>query len=414
MNGGQEHQPSMPGATGALADHAVVIGSGIGGLLAARVLTDYVRRVTIVERDPLPQSPVFRRGVPQARHAHTLMPRGQAIFERHFPGLMDDLLANGATAVDASRDVAFYQDGMWRSPRPGDTQASIVCSRPLLDVAVYRRVTALSNVDILSEYTTEGLIADDGRVRVTGVRLRTRGVSGVEERVVPADLVIDASGRQSHAPRWLYNLGCAPPEEWTINSFVGYVTRIYRRPAGFDEGWKSLYVRPTPAESTRGGVILPLEGDRWHVTLIGVAGDFPPADEAGFLPFAQSLPTPRLYDAIKHAEPLTQPTGYRRTSNRVRRYDKLPRYLEGFLVFGDAVYVLNPMYAQGMTAAAIGSMVLDECLREPSRAAGDMTGLASTFHERLSKALAGLWRMATTKDWDWPLTEVTDTIFASA
>jgi len=402
----------MPGATGSWAHHAVVIGSGIGGLLAARVLTDYVRRVTIVERDQLPQSPVFRRGVPQARHAHTLMPRGQVIFEQHFPGLMDELLTYGATAVDPSRDIAFYQGG-WRSPRPGDTQVSIVCSRPLLDVAVYRRVAALSNVDILSEYTTEGLAADDQRGRVTGVRLRNLHVPGAEERLVPADLVIDASGRQSHAPQWLYSLGYSPPEEWTINSFVGYTTRIYQRPPEFDDGWKSLYVRPTPAEGTRGGVILPLEGDRWHVTLLGVAGDYPPTDEADFLPFAQSLPTPRLYDAIEHAEPLTRPTGYRRTSNRVRRYDKLPRYLEGFLVFGDAVYVLNPMYAQGMTAAAIGSVALDECLRGHSRAAGDIAGLAGAFQARLSKALAGLWHMATTKDWDWPLTEVTDTIFAS-
>jgi 2-polyprenyl-6-methoxyphenol hydroxylase-like FAD-dependent oxidoreductase len=149
-----------------------------------------------------------------------------------------------------------------------------------------------------------------------------------------------------------------------------------------------------------------LEGNRWHVTLVGVAEDYPPLDEVGFLEFARSLPTPRFYQAIKETRPLTRPAGFRRTASRVRRYDNLPQYLEGFLVYGDAAYILNPVYAQGMTAVAIGSQALDQCLAQQPQ--GDLTGLSRAFQKQLSRSLSRLWRTITSQDWQWPATTVTD------
>ncbi|WP_327417217.1 hypothetical protein [Streptomyces sp. NBC_01233] len=46
-------------------DHAVVLGAGVAGLLAARVFAERFGRVTLVERDELPQdAPAFRPGLP--------------------------------------------------------------------------------------------------------------------------------------------------------------------------------------------------------------------------------------------------------------------------------------------------------------------------------------------------------------
>src|SRR5579864_8952183 len=42
--------------------HAIVIGGGMAGLLAARVLADHFDRVTIVDRDRLPAGAQFRDG----------------------------------------------------------------------------------------------------------------------------------------------------------------------------------------------------------------------------------------------------------------------------------------------------------------------------------------------------------------
>jgi 2-polyprenyl-6-methoxyphenol hydroxylase-like FAD-dependent oxidoreductase len=142
-----------------------------------------------------------------------------------------------------------------------------------------------------------------------------------------------------------------------------------------------------------------------------MARDYPPTNGSDFLDFALSLPVPQFYEAIRAAEPLTRASGFRRTENRMRHYDRLPRYLEGFLVCGDAAYALNPVYAQGMTAAVMGSQALDHCLREQRRQ-GDLTGLAGAFQSKLSQTVADLWQLAIREDKRWPTTEVAEDILS--
>ncbi|WP_187432975.1 NAD(P)-binding protein [Natronococcus pandeyae] len=67
---------------------AVVVGAGIAGLVAARVLADAFDEVTVIDRDPLPDEPVARRGVPQARQIHILWEAGRATLETLFPGYL--------------------------------------------------------------------------------------------------------------------------------------------------------------------------------------------------------------------------------------------------------------------------------------------------------------------------------------
>ncbi|MEZ4862745.1 MAG: FAD-dependent monooxygenase [Caldilineaceae bacterium] len=391
--------------------HAIVIGGSIAGMLAARVLTNHFARVTVIERDRLPETPGFRKGAPQARHAHALLARGQAVMEALFPGFINDVRSAGGVAMNMGRDLAFYLKGAWCQ---SFTSAIVTtgASRAVLEYTLYRRLTAgYPQVQFVQEHDVLGLEADKERSRVTGVRLRGRNNGEDQERVLPAELVVDASGRSSRTPEWLTELGYPAPEEVMVNAFPGYATRIYRRPANFAADWKALYMMPMAPNTSRGGIILPMEadeeGERWQVTLIGLAKDYPPTDEAGFLEFAQSLPSSRLYDAIKDAEPLTAPYGYRRAENRLRYYEKLPRYLEGYLVFGDAVYAFNPVYGQGMTVAALGSLVLDECLQLQGRdhPQDNLAGLAQRFQKKLAKVIVGPWQLATGQDMGWAVTE---------
>jgi 2-polyprenyl-6-methoxyphenol hydroxylase-like FAD-dependent oxidoreductase len=397
-------------ADGVALGHAVVIGGGIAGLSAARILTRYFERVTIIDRDRSRSEYEFRKGAPQARHAHTLLPPGQTILERLFPGLGEELLAKGAVAIDSEYETAVYKEGAWQKPNPAHNGITITSSRPLLETLIYRRLADHTAVHFLEGFEATGLEVDLDAKRVIGVRLRQRQAPGSQETILAADLVVDASGRGSAASCWLEGLGYASPREETINAFTGYASRIYRRPANFAADWKSLYIRPSVSESKRGAILIPLEGDRWHVTLIGMAHDYPPTGEDAFLEFARSLPTQTLYQAIKDAEPLTNISGYRSMANRARHYDRLPGYLEGFLVAGDAVYTLNPVYALGMTAAVLGILALERSLNEQLRRnpSGDLTGLAHKFQKRLSQAVGRLWQMATTEDLLWPGTEVKD------
>jgi hypothetical protein len=87
---------------------AIVIGGGIAGLLAARVLLNHFEQVTLLERDQYPREPVFRPGVPQGRQIHTLLLRGQLILERMFPGIQTKLLSNGAIKQDYASDAMLF------------------------------------------------------------------------------------------------------------------------------------------------------------------------------------------------------------------------------------------------------------------------------------------------------------------
>ena len=98
-------------------ERAIVIGGGVAGLLTARVLADYFREVTVVERDFRTAQPAFRRGAPQGQHAHLLLDTGMRIIERYFPGVRAALIHAGATNLNAGLDIRHRQDGVRPSPR---------------------------------------------------------------------------------------------------------------------------------------------------------------------------------------------------------------------------------------------------------------------------------------------------------
>lgn len=388
-------------------EHAVVIGSGIAGLAAAQVLTEYYQKVTIIERDVMPVKAEFRPGIPQAHHAHTLLPFGQMIMEQLFTGLTTELIATGAVMVNEKTEATYFEAGTWQNYSLASKKQTISFSRPLLDTIIYRRLVENPRVEIRQGMDVVGLATDRLCRQVRGVYLRNRATRGQSPEMLAADLVVDASGRNSKAPEWLSDLGFKPPEEWRITSHVGYASRIYHQTKNGLRNWKKMYISPTPPEGTRGGVIIPLEDGRWHVTLIGISSDYPPTSEEGFIEFAQSLPAPEFYEAIREAEPLSRIVGYRRNENRVRRYEQLQRYLEGFIVLGDAAYTMNPIYALGMTAAAAASRVLGNTLKDQPPECG-IEGLSETFQKRLFQEISKLWQYAVQNEWRWPETEISD------
>lgn len=379
--------------------HALVLGGSLAGLLAARVLARHFQRVTVVERDAFPSDTSVRKGVPQASHVHALMRRGQQVVESLFPGLLGELIDDGAHPLDMAGEVAWLTPAGWGARFPSDLNI-IGFTRPLLDLHVRRRLWYDPRVRVLEETETLRLLpAARGGGGVCGVLGRTRR-SGSTDEELRADLVVDATGRGSRAPRWLKELGYEAPEETVVNGFLGYASRLYRVPGGFASDWKGAYVQLAPPRRTRGGIMLPVEGGRWLLTLIGGGRDYPPADDAGFLEFARSLPSPVIYDAVKSAEPLTPVRSHRANENRRRHYERLERQPDNFLVTGDAACAFNPVYGQGMTAAALGALALDETLGAQRRLhpGGELHGLARRFQKRLAKANAAPWLLATGED----------------
>jgi 2-polyprenyl-6-methoxyphenol hydroxylase-like FAD-dependent oxidoreductase len=279
-------------------------------------------------------------------------------------------------------------------------------SRPLLEAKIRTHVEALANVRFMDRCDVTGLQVDSTGSQITGVHVAQRDGSGTTA-TLPAELVVEAGGRGSRMPQWLAQLGYGRVEETAVKVDVGYASRVYRRPANAPTDWQGMMITPKPPAETRLGLILPIEGDRWMVSLCGWHHDYPPADEAGFLEFARSLPVPDFYNAIRDAEPLEPIATHKLPSNLRRHYESLPRFPEGLAVIGDALCSFNPIYGQGMSTSAMDAMALDACLRQQAaqQPAGDLTGFANRFRKQVAAVIANPWMMATGEDFRYPQTE---------
>jgi 2-polyprenyl-6-methoxyphenol hydroxylase-like FAD-dependent oxidoreductase len=341
----------------------------MAGLFAARVLSDFFEKVTIVDRDSFPESTDHRRGVPQGRHAHALLASGFQISEELFPGLKQEMLSAGGLEADPGGNGRWFLEGGCLIKSPIGYSGAMV-SRPLLESTIRHKVAATENISMIPHRKVSGLIADNGRV----VGLATDGGD------LRADLVVDASGRGSQAPKWLESLGFSKPAEEQVKVDLAYTTRLFRRRPTDLDGDKFAVIPPTP-EGKRGGVMLAQEGDRWIVTLFGHFGQNAPVEMPGYVDFARSLPAPYIYETIRDAEPLGDACTFRFPASSRRFYEKLGRFPEGFLVFGDAICSFNPIYGQGMSVAALESNALREELGK------GQTGMALRFFKRAAKVI---------------------------
>ena len=133
---------------------------------------------------------------------------------------------------------------------------------------------------------------------MTAVRFENR--NGRSE-TLPTDLAVDASGRGNLTLRLLESSGRERPQESVIEVDIGYATAIFAIPHDISVDWKGLRTLAQIPQRSRGGMMLPLEGNCWILTLGGRHSEKPPGDGAGFLAFAQQLRTPTIYDAVKRA-----------------------------------------------------------------------------------------------------------------
>jgi 2-polyprenyl-6-methoxyphenol hydroxylase-like FAD-dependent oxidoreductase len=379
-----------------MARTGLVLGGGLAGTLAAMVLAGHVDEVTIVERDRLPAEPLPRKGVPQGRHVHALVAGGARALDELLPGATDAMLAAGAHRLGMpGQFLIFGPNGWWpRSER--EVQFVISGSRALIDWVVRERVLRDPAISVREHTDVLGLTGDPTRVR--GARLRDRDSGIVEE--VAADFVVDATGRGSSAAGWLAALGLPAADEDVVDPGVAYVTRMFTAPAEFADGFLSVNIQADPSspEPGMGGVLNPIEGGRWLVTMAGMRGAEPPLDDTGFTAFARKLRHPLIADLISAATPLTEPYGYRTTANRRRRYERVSPWPQGFAVLGDASCTFNPIYGHGMATVARSALALRSGLRRHGLAG------AQQIQRAIAAAANDAWSLAVSLDVRYPRT----------
>jgi 2-polyprenyl-6-methoxyphenol hydroxylase-like FAD-dependent oxidoreductase len=383
-----------------LGERAVVLGASMGGLLAARVLADFFDTVTVFERDELPDDPVNRRGVPQGRHVHALLPRGARVLDELFPGLLNELLAAGAPVWDDGDLSKAYLSYNGHRVLPsgvvtGDytEMALYMPSRPLLECHVRRRLQRLGNVTIHAAHDVTELTSTADRSRITGVKAADR-VAGTAPQELTADLVIDAMGRGAHTPALLEDLGYGRPVEDHITMHTTYVSQPLRIPPGTLKE-KLALISPAPGRP-KGMFLVGYERDTWIFTVYALAGHEPPRDLAGMLSYAEGYGPAHLLAAVRAGEPLGPVVQHRMPSSQWRRYDKMRRLPDGLLACGDAICSFNPIYGQGMSVAALDAVALQDCLRR------GVTDLPRRYFRATAKAIGVAWRTGATSDLAFP------------
>jgi 2-polyprenyl-6-methoxyphenol hydroxylase-like FAD-dependent oxidoreductase len=368
--------------------HAVVIGASVSGLLAARALSEFCETVTVLERDTFPKADVPRRGVPQGHHPHGLVTRGVDVIDQFFPGWSDEIVAAGGISADYADDVAWTGFGATLKSAPSGL-IGVLASRPVLEGQLRRRLLALPNIRAVEDCTVLGVVASDDSAVIKAVRVIIGNAR--HEKLIQADMIVDASGRDSLSPAWLKNLGYWRPPVERIEIGIGYTTRLYRRHPT-DLGGKLGVLVSASAPNWRNGSLLYHTEDCWIASIGGYLGDYAPADQQQFAAFARSLPTPDIHDVVARAEPLSGFTACRHPANVRLGYEQLPRFPRNYLVIGDALCSFNPVYHQGIAVAAQEAALLRQCLREGT------TDLARRFFDGVAALIDPPWAMAVSND----------------
>ncbi|RSM44926.1 2-polyprenyl-6-methoxyphenol hydroxylase-like oxidoreductase [Amycolatopsis balhimycina DSM 5908] len=369
--------------------HAVVLGGGFAGLVTAGVLTSYYEQVTVVDRDPAPGPAADRRGAPQGKHAHNLLPKGAQLIEEIFPGILGEMAADGAVLADLLTGYRFHVAGK-ELPQVSIGAKSVHATRPFYEHHLRRRLRAHDGVRLLLGADVVGVVADDARARIAGVRIMRKEPSSSEETLA-ADLVVDAMGRSGRSPTWLEELGYERPQEDRVPVDVTYASRMVRlTPAGAE---RAGHLVGGDNGTPRGILLLAVDGGRHMVTLTGSGPENrPPTDEPGFTDFLATAAPPDVLDAVLAGESLGETAAYRFPAAVWRHYERLRRFPEGLLVIGDALCSLNPVYAQGMTAAGMEASALRRCLEE------GRDDLPRRFFRAAARLVAVPWQLAAGAD----------------
>ncbi|MBD0694788.1 NAD(P)/FAD-dependent oxidoreductase [Streptomyces sp. CBMA123] len=389
---------------------AVVIGGGLAGVVAAWALRGFAERIVVVERDRYPDEPVFRSGVPQGRHAHLVLEAGHRALEELMPGINQELAAAGAHRVSTSGDLRWLSSAGWMVDYPA-RMAFLSCTRPVLDKLVLDRVRTEPSIEFLEGTDVVGLLGSGQAV--TGVKVRARGSGrGPEDgsesssgsssghgsgrgevRDIPAELVIDASGRSTSVPKWLTELGCRAVPEERVDAGVAYTSRLFHRPPGVDLGYQAIYLQTKAPDKPRMGVLLPVEGDRWIVSLAGMRGAEPEPGAEGFTKHLSQLRDPALREMLREAEPAGEVRGFLPGPGVRRHYERSAP--EGLVVVGDAASTFNPVYGQGVTVSLFCAQVLR---RTAARHGGVGHATARDARREVAAVSKTAWMMSSAED----------------
>jgi 2-polyprenyl-6-methoxyphenol hydroxylase-like FAD-dependent oxidoreductase len=367
---------------------ALIIGGGISGKLAARVLADFFEEVLILERDQEPTGPSPRKGAPQGEHLHALLFAGQNGLESLFPGITERFHSGGAAKINSTKELAWFHHGVWKLRFDGPYSTTLQ-SRPHLEWIIEQAIKAIPNINVQYNLVVENYIYDEDENRLKGVTCNGKSFT--------ADLIVDASGVSSFSTNWLTNRNINIPEE-KVKIGLTYITKTFQLDESKVRDWAIKIVYPNPPEEKIGGTISRIEGNRYIVTINGYHNKIDDKEmlnkDFGFLDLAKKLPKPDIYQEIKDATSLSKTSVYKVPQITWKHFEKAKNLPDGLLLIGDTICRIDPVFGQGMSIAVLEALALQKMFNKDT----NLQRITKKFHRQSKNIISPIWRMVLAED----------------
>lgn len=351
----------------------LVAGSGIAGLAAALALGGGAREVTIVDRDPAPPelSPedAFykweRRGATQLRHSHAFIGRLTTLIRERYPDLLAELLGEGARLFGYTDALLPTLESKYRRASGDEDMTLLFSRRTTLELVMRRYVSKLPGIRFVPDAGVRGLITrrENGKLVAEGLQVERNGA--LEE--MRADVVVDATGRNTAFPDWLRQHGLDIREEESPCGIL-YFTRHYKLRDGQDEPPRD----GTPGAGDLGYIkfgVFVADNRHFSITLavpeIESEMRMAVVKPETFDTLCMAIPGAARWVDPARSEPVSQVFSMGNLQNVWRHFLKggEPQVL-GFFPLGDAAVRTNPLYGRGCSVGFALAHVLRATLDE--------------------------------------------------
>jgi NAD(P)H-flavin reductase/ferredoxin/2-polyprenyl-6-methoxyphenol hydroxylase-like FAD-dependent oxidoreductase len=339
---------------------AIVAGGSIAGIAAAKVLAGHFTKVIVLEKDHIHHKMEGRNGAAQGWHLHHLVIAGQRQIETIFPGVIDEMVQDGAFKVDMGEQYRIFIAGAWKKAARAGVE--IVCAgRPLLEWTLRRRLDAEPSIEYRYESEMLDFVIDPGSGSVVGVIVDCNG----SMEMLGCEFLVDAGGKNTPVPRLLERHGFDTPkiDADDINCF--YSTMQHRVPP--ERAWRDrvmMICYPYRPQQLYYAAQYFTDNSRTllSTTLVGYNCYDPPRNVEEFRAFARRMPTQLIGDELDGLEPASPVHNFRYPTMQRFSYQQVRKYPAGLVSLGDALSSADPVSGVGMTKAFLEVSELRELL----------------------------------------------------